>query len=173
MNIFGFPNAAGLDQEDLNLGILDQRAALEWVRSNIEKFGGDVDKIYMWGQSAGATAVDEYNYAWPDDPIVSGIILHSGGAFSTSGTDDPQHTNFTFVAEHFGCNNKSSISQVDCMRGVPAAKLEAYLGTTEGSALSFTTVVDNRLKFSNYTERALAGNFSKVVSCLVFPTVLL
>jgi hypothetical protein len=30
LNIFGFPNAAGLD--DQNLGILDQRAALEWVR---------------------------------------------------------------------------------------------------------------------------------------------
>lgn len=45
LNIFGFHNAAGLDQKNLNLGLLDQRAALEWVRSNIEKFGGDVDKI--------------------------------------------------------------------------------------------------------------------------------
>ena len=39
LNIFGFPNAAGLD--DQNLGVLDQRMALEWVRDNIEAFGGD------------------------------------------------------------------------------------------------------------------------------------
>lgn len=39
LNIFGFPNAAGLDEQ--NLGILDQRMALEWVRDNIEAFGGD------------------------------------------------------------------------------------------------------------------------------------
>lgn len=39
LNIFGFPNAAGLNEQ--NLGILDQRMALEWVRDNVEAFGGD------------------------------------------------------------------------------------------------------------------------------------
>jgi carboxylesterase type B len=37
-NILGFPGAPGLSEQ--NLGILDQRLAVEWVRDHIAKFGG-------------------------------------------------------------------------------------------------------------------------------------
>lgn len=45
VNIFGFPNAAGLDDDKQNLGLLDQRLAVEWVRDNIGAFGGDATRI--------------------------------------------------------------------------------------------------------------------------------
>jgi acetylcholinesterase len=78
-NIFGFPNAANLT--DQNLGLLDQRLALEWVRDNIANFGGDPSKIVAWGQSARAIAYDYLNFAYPEDPIVNGMILDSNTTF--------------------------------------------------------------------------------------------
>lgn len=78
-NILGFPNARGLD--DQNLGLLDQRMALEWVRDNIANFGGDPSIIIAWGQSGGAIAIDILNFAYASDPIFRGMILDSSTVF--------------------------------------------------------------------------------------------
>jgi acetylcholinesterase len=82
MNIFGWPNAKGLRSDELNLGYLDQRLAIEWVRGNIHAFGGDCERITLWGHSAGAVSVDSYGFSYAHDPIVSGMILSSGTAQS-------------------------------------------------------------------------------------------
>jgi len=103
-----FPNAVGLNQSDLNLGLLDQRLALEWVRSNIASFGGDPAQISPWGQTAGPELVDYYNFAYLDDPIVLGLIMDSGTALRSSGMTDPSRSNFTFVIGQFRCGNLSA-----------------------------------------------------------------
>lgn len=45
------------DETPYNFGLLDQVEALRWVNSNIENFGGNKDKITIFGQSAGAMSV--------------------------------------------------------------------------------------------------------------------
>eukprot|EP00755_Sulcionema_specki_P021083 Sspe_Gene.12973::Locus_4441_Transcript_2_3_Confidence_0.333_Length_2096::g.12973::m.12973/K01049/ACHE; acetylcholinesterase len=45
------------DNSTGNYGIQDQRAAFEWLRKNIQHFGGDPSNIVLWGESAGGTAV--------------------------------------------------------------------------------------------------------------------
>ncbi|KAI9710743.1 MAG: hypothetical protein M1820_002576 [Bogoriella megaspora] len=163
-NIFGFPNARGA--EDQNLGLLDQRLAVEWVRDNIKSFGGDPGKITIWGQSSGAEAVDIYNYAWYQDPIVKGLIMDSGTVFIENG-QGPRYSNFSYVASHVGCGNTSNAQEeLACMKKVDAAKLENFVakendeGSTSG--LAFGPPADEKIVFSNYTNRAQQGKLTKV-----------
>ncbi|EOA86135.1 uncharacterized protein SETTUDRAFT_39633 [Exserohilum turcica Et28A] len=165
VNIFGFPNARALKSGEQNLGLLDQRLAVEWIRDNIRNFGGDPSRITLWGQSAGAISVDNYNFAYPEDPIASGYIMNSGNSLLRLQSNDVQHTNFTFVAKHFGCNTTTGESEIECLRGVSSVDIEKFLKQYSDSgkapSLSFVQVVDNRTFFSNPTERTLAGNFSR------------
>ncbi|OJJ46014.1 hypothetical protein ASPZODRAFT_67164 [Penicilliopsis zonata CBS 506.65] len=172
-NIFGFPNAAGLAEtgENLNLGLLDQRLAVEWLRDNIASFGGDPTRMTLWGQSSGAASVDYFNFAWPDDPIVQGLIMHSGSVFATGASVDVSHSNFTFMADSLGCGGLSPADELACMRHNVTAEalIDLYENYTLGAddpALKFTTIVDNVTKFENFTERALAGNYSKLPAIL-------
>lgn len=60
VNTFGFlpgKEIAEDENSDLNPGLLDQRAVLEWVNKHIDQFGGDKDNVGIWGQSAGAGSV--------------------------------------------------------------------------------------------------------------------
>lgn len=51
---FGFAQSDALRSEGSeNAGLRDQRLAIEWVRDNIEHFGGDPEKITIFGQSSG------------------------------------------------------------------------------------------------------------------------
>ncbi|KAK9312627.1 Alpha/Beta hydrolase protein [Lipomyces starkeyi] len=159
LNIFGFPNAKGLDSQ--NLGYLDQRAAIEWLQVNIAAFGGDPYKMVLWGQSAGALSTDVQNFAFPDNPIVSGFICDSAAAESPVNSDDYSQSNFTFVAEHFNC---SGDSMLPCMRNISSTDIIAFLASYQDSqvcpALSFVAIPDEVVVFSNYTQRMIDGQFS-------------
>jgi para-nitrobenzyl esterase len=60
-----------------NFGLLDQVAALRWVRDNIGAFGGNPDRIVLGGQSAGALSVGALASNPAVRPLVSGAIMQS------------------------------------------------------------------------------------------------
>ncbi|KAB5583601.1 acetylcholinesterase [Coniochaeta sp. 2T2.1] len=165
-NILGFPNAAGLPPEQQNVGLLDQRLVLEWVRDNIAAFGGDPSRIGAWGQSSGSIAIAYYSYVYQDDPIINSVILDSGYEFIDILTYDQLHANFTFMASQFGCGNLSPADELACMRRVDAGAMQDFMHEyyTAGSSplITFSPVVDNHTVFGNYTARAEGGHIARL-----------
>ncbi|KAI0145174.1 Alpha/Beta hydrolase protein [Xylariaceae sp. FL1272] len=180
LNILGLPNAAGLEGSDnLNFGLLDQRLAVEWVRDNIANFGGDADRIVLWGQSAGADAVDTYLFAWAEDPIVSGAIVNSGNALGLAPYlgDATNHSAFTTAATALECGDLSPAEELACMRKVPASDIKAYVQATPGNGgavdadLAFNAIVDNVTVFADYAGLLASSKFASDVPMLVTTTL--
>ncbi|MEL6858009.1 MAG: carboxylesterase family protein [Pseudomonadota bacterium] len=63
-----------------NYGLLDQVAALAWVRDNIEEFGGDPNNVTIFGESAGAQSVTEIMATPMSEGLFHKAILQSGAS---------------------------------------------------------------------------------------------
>ncbi|KAL0901419.1 hypothetical protein ABMA27_006685 [Loxostege sticticalis] len=64
-----------------NQGLKDQLSALRWVKNNIEAFGGDSDKITIFGESAGAASVD-FHLTYTEEDLFNNVIIQSGTALA-------------------------------------------------------------------------------------------
>lgn len=141
--------------------------SVEWTHRNIAQFGGDPDRITLWGQSAGGASVANYPYAFADEPIVAGLIADSGATGIIAKTD-PTHSNFTALAGMVGCGNMNASAELECVRSVDSTVLENalsnYVISKKSPTISFTPSDDNITVFTNYTDRIVHGHLAKLVS---------
>jgi para-nitrobenzyl esterase len=119
-------------------GMLDLVAALEWVRDNIARFGGDPGRVMIWGQSGGGAKTTTL-MAMP----AAGGLFHRAAVQSGSSlrmrTPEEATATARLLLEELGLDE----SRVDELREVPFEELIAAQGTIAASGGGgFSPVVD-------------------------------
>ncbi|EJT98750.1 alpha/beta-hydrolase [Dacryopinax primogenitus] len=155
-NVLGFPNAPGT----WNVGLLDIEYAIQWVYKNIGNFGGDPNRIVLFGESFGSLAIDAYTIRNPTDTIVKGVILESG-LMALDEFIAPNSTQWPLLAAAVGCGNSNNVMQ--CMQAVPYSLLE---GGIIKNSLSFTAGIDNYTMFADWKYYVDHGMYLRVPTLL-------
>ncbi|MDZ7691430.1 MAG: carboxylesterase family protein [Balneolaceae bacterium] len=104
LSVFGFFAHPELSAESPhnasgNYGLLDQAAALRWVRQNISQFGGDPNRITIAGESAGSMSVSAHMASPLSRDLIAGAIGESGsimGTFSTISLEQAERKGVNF-----------------------------------------------------------------------------
>ena len=129
LGVFGFAAGDALKARDPsgstgNYGIQDQREALRWVARNIAAFGGDADKVTIFGQSSGAGSIAVHLVAEASWPLFKGAVMQSGSfpSWIALSWEATVH-NMELVAASTGCSSASDPTA--CMLALDAATLNS------------------------------------------------
>jgi len=96
-----------------NQGMRDQVLALQWVQENIKHFGGDKERVTIFGESAGAMSVMNHYLSPMSKGLFSAAIAMSGSPIGPYvGIDKhPRHYGLK-LAEYLGCDPKDKTEQI-------------------------------------------------------------
>merc|ERR1711997_1363369 len=119
----------GNDLASGNLGLRDQQMAIQWTRNYIQNFGGDPNKITIFGESAGGQSVHAQVMNHRNQGLLHGAIAQSGTLLNTPVAARPEREAVK-VAKWFNCSSSNLDEEMlKCLQEIPPQEL------IEGTAL--------------------------------------
>ncbi|PIK46249.1 putative acetylcholinesterase [Apostichopus japonicus] len=118
LNGFGFLST-GDNGIPGNFGIWDQHEAIKWVHTHIAKFGGDPDRITLFGQSAGAGSVGFHIVSPYSRDYFNNGILMSGSPYWVGNNIDGARNSAFRAGRNLGCDDVVTSDQLlKCMQEI-------------------------------------------------------
>ena len=108
---------------------MDQTMALNWIRTNVQRFGGDPERVTIFGESAGSASTHFLLISPMSQNLFQRAILQSGVAANSWATMPPPAVAeaSAMVALSLGClssvRNSVNESVLDCLRELPAMEI--------------------------------------------------
>ncbi|XP_078613814.1 neuroligin-4, X-linked-like [Branchiostoma floridae x Branchiostoma japonicum] len=118
LGAFGFLSTGDASSPG-NYGLLDQIAALQWVKDNIDRFHGDPSLVTLFGVDTGAAAVNLLMLTPNADGLFRRAILQSGSALASWALSTGGRRITNLLAEQIDCCKPNISKTVECLRKKP------------------------------------------------------
>ncbi|KAM8794267.1 LOW QUALITY PROTEIN: neuroligin-2-like [Eudromia elegans] len=102
-----------------NYGLLDQIQALRWLQENVGHFGGDPQRITIFGSGAGAACVSLLILSHHSEGLFQKAIAQSGTAISSWSVNYQPLKYARLLAAKLGCERADTGAAVECLRRQP------------------------------------------------------